>query len=1050
MNITFKPKRFANRMLSASLASLACCVLCYAAPAQGIKRINDPAISPDGTSIAFSYQGDIWTMSSEGGMAVRLTRHPADETFPVFSPDGQKIAFASNRYGSLDVYTMNADGTNVSRLTHHSTDLYPMAFSPDGQTIYGYGAFWGRLNLYKIPIGGGDPIALTTHPYELSYYPSISPDGTKVAYNLGGSPGQWRREGQSQSNIARIVIADNGVPATNHVRIAPSEHYDLFPIFVAQNRLAFISNRSGAPNVWTMNTDGREMRRLTNFLSGTIRRITSDASGGKIAFQKDSALWVLNVASGEASEIEIIAPADEIRNSVERFNITSGLSDYDVSPDGLRAVIEVRGNLFLIPAGGGTTRQLTHGAGREFNPRWLDEKTILYTGTDGTSKRELRTVDLDGNVTLFMSDPNYDLHSAQLSPDRKRLAVHRGLMEIVVLDVESKEELAKASGAFRFTNTWATVFSWSPDSNYIAYSTYFARGAHVAVMDVRTGRENVIAKLARSPSEPRFLGNGKGVFFTASLGLDYRETRDGFATLYLVDLVPQPLKFDEDDLDTIGVDQPEEPSEVTIEIQMEGIEDRMRKLTNSSTSAHISRGNIIYANVGGQLQAINSETGSASPIASVSGGASNLKHFPGINAMYLINQGQLRSLDTRNNNLRTHAFRADFEVDVYEEERALFAEIWWTMDRLFYDPATHGRDWAAVKAEYAELVPYAYSRSDFYNLMNEMVHRLDASHLGTSTQGDYSAPNPDNTAFLGVEWDYKALEQGRYVVGKVIANTPAAHPESRLMLGDQILRVDGTAPTQDRPLSALMNRKSGQKTTLTIRRGSSERSIDIRPQARGAVGGTLYREYVRWNREQVEKLSNGRLGYVHIQGMNNSSLDTYFTESIVETMDREALVIDVRNNGGGYTARMILDSLTRQPWMFRRDPDLPGVQISDNFDGNALELPAIALINQHSFSNAEMFAQGFRSLNIGPIVGEPTGGGVIWTWSLGLWDGGNMRLPSAGVFNIEGENLEGQGRKPDYHVDYDPNAWLQGRDLQIEKAVEVMLSRLPASRTVRR
>lgn len=1008
-----------------------------------IERTSDPFISPDGETIVFSYQADLWLVNSEGGMARRITRHPGDEIFPVFDQTGSKIAFASNRYGSNDVFTMDRNGQNITRLTFDSNDAYPTSFSPDGNWVYGYTTAWGRINLFKVSTRGGETIPLTYHPLELSHWATVSPDARTVVYNLGGSPGGWRRETNSGSNVSQIWAADNNAPLNNHRQLIASEHYYMFPRFIDSDRLVFVSNRSGTPNIWTSGSDGSNLQQITRFNAGTIRVPTADSTGTKFAYQKDSAIWVYDSNRGSSRKIPISAPGDELRNSILRASgAPGGPDDFAVSPDGLRAVVNVRGLLFLIPASGGTTRQLTFSPKREYSPTWLNDSTILFSAAGTNGKRELKTVNIDGEISDYLSHSTLDLHNAKLSPDRKYLAAHRGINDIAVFNVESKQEVSVAKGTFAFSLLDEPSFSWSPDSKYITY-TINEGTQRIYVFEVETGVATEVGRLGKEASAPRFLPNGKAVFFTGSQGLEYSETRMGLPSLFIVDLVPGEVIFTEDDLDLIGVEQ-EPAGDPEVEVEERGIFDRIRQLASSVTAAFEGRINTIYANVQGQFSSVNTRTGAATPVAGVTGVATNVKHSPGNNSVYFVNAGQLRRLNLSNNSVSTVSISPNYEVDVKAEEEALFEEIWWLLDRLYYDREFYGVDWPQIKAQYAQLVPHAWSRSDFYNLMNEMVHRLDSSHLGASFTPEYTSPTPDATAFLGVRFRPADLVNGRYVVDHVYALTPADHPDMRLKVGDVITAVQGQQLSTTNTLSRLLNRRAGQRTTLAVRRDGEQIEIDFQPASPGSATAIYYLDWVRWQREETERLSNNRLTYLHIQGMNAPSLDTFLREIATITLGKEGAIVDVRFNGGGFTGHIILNTLLKRPWLIRTNPDQPGVEYSENiYRGNALELPTAAMINQHSFSNAEIFAEGFRQLGLGPIIGEPTAGGVIGTYGLNMWDGGSVRLPAAGAYTIDGEDLERSGRHPDHYVSYDPNAFLQGRDVQLEKAVEVLLQQIP-------
>jgi tricorn protease len=387
-----------------------------------------------------------------------------------------------------------------------------------------------------------------------------------------------------------------------------------------------------------------------------------------------------------------------------------------------------------------------------------------------------------------------------------------------------------------------------------------------------------------------------------------------------------------------------------------------------------------------------------------------------------------------------------FKVDQREEEQALFDEVWWAMKNLYYNPAMNGKDWQALHDEYKPMVANVTSRTDFYSLMGEMLERLDSSHLGAT------APPPTprtgveaaSVGWLGVEWDWKALDSsGVYRVGRVYENSPAARPESELQVGDEVLAINGTPVGKD-PISQMLDGTIGKKTVVKIRRGGATMDVAMSPVSSATIRGLGYTEWVRWNKAQVDRLSGGRLGYIHVQGMDEPSLDTFLREIQTDLNGKDGLIVDVRFNGGGYTSHIILNIMRKEPWLIRTNRDEPGRQYSENnYRGNALEMPAACLTNQYSFSNAEIFSEGFRQMKIGPVVGERTAGGVIGTGAYGLWDGGQIRMPGSGAYGVSGENLEQNGRKPDVEVLFDPQAWVNGRDMQLERAVTELMKTLP-------
>ncbi len=1020
------------------------------APVQGfadpIQRTSDPCLSPDGATIAFSWQGDIWTVPATGGTAIRLTVNPADDTMPRWSPDGRLLYFASTRDGSLDVFSMTPQGTGIRRLTYDSAAEYPISVSPDGKTLYGYTTAFGRIDLFQVPTTGGDIVRLTGSTFEMEFYPSPSPDGKLIAYNTSGGPGDWRKPGHEGADTARIWVAETGTPLRQHRLVFPGDREDLFPIFINPTTLAFVSNRSGCPNIWTGSLSGGSLRQVTKFTDGTIRLPSADKAGNQIAFQKDSRIWIANVKTGDAHAVTIEAPADTVRDPEQQLSLNTGASQITVSPNGKRAVLVIRGDLFLIPEKGGTTRRLTTSPRLDDQPVWIDDKTILYVAAGEESKRSLWTVDIDGRTKSFLSDAQ-DLTCPTLSPDRKTIAFHRGVREICLVPVGGGNPAKIAEGDFGDALTGNRSFNWSPDSQWIVYRHSLQRGVEVAMEKADGARNIVVARIGKYCSTPVFSADGKAVAFSATEGLDFSEVRDSKAPLSVVDLVPQPVTYSEDDLDKIDSPKEEPSKDVVVKVVQRGLLDRRRTLATGDIGGlwPAADGRTVYANVDGQFSTVDLKRGEARPVAGITGAVTNFELASNKQKSYVVQAGKASALVMQSGAVSPIGFNAQFTINVGDEEKALFDEVWWAMDRMYYNPAMNGKDWEGIRAKYAQIVPGVQSREDFYALMGEMMELLDSSHLGSTAPAGTRSSGGDETGWFGVEWDWSALAaRGVFVVAKVYEGTPAALPDTELRVGDEIVSVDGTKPTAAQPMALLLNHKAGKKTLLEVLRGGKTTPVTIQPLRPSARNGVLYDNWVKDNRALVDRLSSGRIGYVHIEAMDAPSLDVFLKEIQTQLNGKDGVLIDVRYNGGGFTSHIILNTMLKRPWLIRTQRDSDGLKLSENiYRGNALELPAACLTNQYSFSNAEIFSEGFRAMKLGPIIGESTAGAVIGTSAYRLWDGGSIRMPAAGSYALSGENLEGKGRRPDIEVKWDPNLALDGRDPMLEAAVKALLKQLP-------
>lgn len=977
-------------------------------------------------------------MNLESKFVRRLTIHPGRDLFPRWTPDGKSIVFTSDRYGNNDVFIIGADGSNPRRLNFESSSEQVTSFSPDGQFIYGTTNLWGRSDVFRLSIQGGPLVRLTDHPLELEYQPFALRDGKRVLFVSGSSGGSWRNPNQNGSNTAEVWVGDAGAPIRNMKKLTNNEWMDFSPVEGKDGWIYFISNRTGWPNLWKMRDDGSKQTQVTFLKDGVMRFATH--GGGKIAFEYDSEVHLYDTASSRLEKVDVDLPDDARANPETTLTLATGAYDHAISPDGKRIVLAIREELWLIPEKGGATRRLTNNPAWDHSPLWLDDKTVAFA-TGRTGKREIWTTDTSGNAKPFLADATKDVGGLQLSPDGKSVAFIRGENELCVMPSTKGAIKTVATGGFGGAITdqpfVQPFFSWSPDSKYLVVALSTDRGGtNIVLVQVETGTQTIIAKAARDSSTPQFLPNGKAVFFTAN---EFENEE-----LFIVDLVREAVTFAEDDLDKLDEPKKEEPKKapVTVEIQLEGLEDRMRRLVPGSAFGPIATpdSRAILVSLNGQWTSVNAQTGAATPVAAIAGPIGKPKFDKAGTKMYYITD-RYQSYALGAPAPSPIPYSATLTLNLRTEEKALFEEVWWAMDRGYYDPKMHGKNWVAIREKYAKILPHTTDRDDFYALLNEMIEELNSSHLGATAP---SAGTPgEQTGNLGVEWDWAKLAGGAYVVARVQPGTPASHPQMKLLPGDQIVSVNGVSPTATEPLAKLLSGQVGKKVRLKVLRDGKEIEVIIKPASPGTRTGDNYLEWVKANRAIVEKLSGGKLAYHHYPGMNAPSQANFLREIRSMTQGKKGIIIDVRFNGGGFTAHQALGVLVKQPWLVRTRRDMPGLKISENiYRGDSLELPSALMTNQYSFSNAEIFSEGFRRLKIGPVIGEATGGGVIGTGAYFLWDGGNIRMPAYGAYAIDGQNLENNGRKTDVNVLWDPNAYLEGRDVQLEAAVKELMKKI--------
>ncbi len=1029
--------RFRSLLLLAVLASA------MPASADSVKRARYPALSPDGKNLCFSYQGDLWTVAGTGGRAERLTSHAARDLQPIYTPDGNQIVFSSNRFGNYDIFAIPTEGGVPRRLTFHSGGEYPISITPDAKWLIYYGSAGGGLDIYKMPLAGGEPIRLTWDSQESKYFGSVSPDGQWIAYCATAAPGEWRRRGYEGSHNADVWLARFTTPLTELKRVTNNPGHDFLPTFSRDGqRLFYVSDRKGAVNLWSMGLDGGSQKQLTHFTTDGVRLPSYAPRADKIAFEYNSEIWTLDLKSGKSAPVNIDVRADDKKNLVVERPANANPSEFDVSPDGKKIAIILRGDLFVMPATGGAARLLVGRPSRESHVAWLpDSKTLLFC-TDEKGQKDLRTIDISGQNERPLADSPEDETSPIVSPDGRLVAYHRGDHVILVRPIGGGSPVAAIQGEFPDVSRGYTPwFDWSPDSRWVVFRQTGERLEEaIYVASLAEPQPKRVSQYFRDTQTPHFSPDGKMIYFVAAATDE--------SNLYAIDLADtEPQPFEEDVIDRL--DAPPtggSPPPAGVRIDLSTILRRLRRVTarggiDDATVSVNSR--VFLLNIQGNLTTLPANARNGVPTLFLEGANGLLLQKDGTR-VYFFSAGQINSVSLITRERRPSPFLATLTIDQAAENRQIFSEAWWLMDRYFYSEKLNDVDWKAIRTRYESLLPFVPYKDDFYDLMSEMIQELRGSHLGvTPGVTDYVADTPSSTAYLGLEPDWKLLEtEHRFRVASVVDGSPAAAAWSRVNPGEYLLAVDGQPVGKEMTLDQMLDRKAGKKVVLTVNTTPSTdgaRQVAIRPADPGAADDIRYEAWVAERRRQVGQLSGGKIAYLHVREMSEEAEQRFREEFVGEAADKQAMIVDVRYNGGGNIAHRLLDILRKKPYVAFQPRSLGRHVMQDWFADYIWGRPAALLINQDSASNSEMMAEGFRSLGIGPIVGVPTMGAVIATGSWRFIDGGTVRTPSTGVFTAAGENLESRGRRPDVLVPYDPIAIYQGKDPQLEAAVRLLM-----------
>jgi len=1008
------------------------------------------ALSPDGKSLAFSYRGDIWVASSSGGHAMPITGNVELEDNPIWSPDGRSIAFSSGRTGNNDIFIVSIEGGTPRRLTYHSGNDVPSDWSDDGKNILIRSTRDRAFNgIYEIDVADGDFRALFYDHMPIGN-PQYSPDGNKILYTRFGFP--WFRPRYQGSAASQLWTYDLTSAARTKVR--DNQHQHLWPNWTADGivcvtktedvpnssklgqpipRVTFTPGRT--PNVYSVSTDGRA-RALTQFADDGTRYLT--AAKGKMAFERDGSIYVAS-NGGKPEPIQITANIDEKVGTEERLILTTGASNHDLSLDGETIVFSVRGELWTVPVkkGKGPNRddatQLTDWEGTDDIPLWApDGKTVFFVSDRDGAERLYRMTVADKSVQALTTQ-DADVDSLRLTPDRSMvsfwLAGKEGGLYVAPVSGGAPRRVISRPGPFPPT------YDWSPDGKWVAYNEalpnsghyYWEIGRNIFVVEVATGKTHNVTQLNASHDNPRWSPDGRYLFFNSS--------RSGGGVFAL------PLKREDKDDPEVEMTYKKPTEAVRVDIDFDEIETRARRIIqNAGVNDFLfdpETGHIYFGAEGDLWRA--QFNGEGAQRITQGGGIGNFKYtLDGKNILFS-RSGTLNLLELRKQGMpQTNvAFRADWTRDTIKERQAAFVEMYRIYNRTFYDPGFHGRDWSAIMKKYEKFLPSIGHRSEMATVLNMAVGELESSHSEVGAAPG-SVPN-QTSSHLGFSIDFSHAGDG-IRVGEVPEGTPASYSATRILPGEVVTKINGKVVRANEALYRdILNEQTGRELKFTVRNSAgTEREVTYRAMSSGGFGSTVTQNILKQRRKYVEEKSAGKLTYTHIAGMSQGELDRFNQQVWQYTQGKKGLIIDVRNNGGGNTSDRIIDILERRLNAYYVPRDLPTV----GGPGQVLEMPMVVMCAQTSYSNAEMFPNAMRTRGLAKLVGMPTPGYVIYTSGARLIDGTSIRIPGTGVFRLDGSNLENDGVVPDFLVEVRPEDFFAGRDPQLDKAIDVLLSQI--------
>ena len=1055
--------------------------------------LRDAKISPDGSRVAFTYKGDIWTVPVTGGQATRVTATPDYEANPVWSPDSRKLAFAGDATGNFDIYIVDAVGGVPVRLTYNSVSEIPESFTPDGSAVLFSASIQDpaesalfptarMTELYSVPVSGGQLTQVLATPARfVSFIPGGK--GSFLYQDVKGFEDEWRKH--HTSSVTRDIWLYDAKTG-KHTNLTDLGGEDTNPVALSASEFAFLSERNGSTvNVYSAPlSDPAAAKALTSFKTHPVRFL-SNANDGTMAFTYDGELYSLKPGATKPEKINIDLIDTDV-NRTKRLNV-GGARGAVVSPDGKSVAFIYRGNVFVTSVEYATTKQITDTPEAEGSVSWdPDSKSLIYTSERDGKFNIYRATIARGNdeanfanATLIKEEPLFkpDGHErtmAELSPDGKQLAFILDRTKLAVMDMESGKVRQLTDGSTHRQRGGGFNYTWSPDSKWIAleivdrmHDPYY----DIALINVADGSMTNLTNSGYFDESPRWVMDGNALLFAserygmrnhASWGSEMdvmmvfmnRDAYDKFrlsAEDYA--LVKDLEKSNKKSKDKKDDDKDKDKSDADtkdINVELDGIQDRVVRLTpmSSDLSSYIltDDGETLYYISQGpekkQLWKIGLRKDEIKLVGNVDG-ASNFDSSADGKTLFLFGSS-MKKLDPKSDKITSITTKGTMDLDPAAEREFMFDNISREVNERFYTADLHGVDWPMMTEAYRKFLPHINNNYDFAELVSEWLGELNVSHTGGRYSGRGSALSDDRTAALGLIFDLSYTGKG-LKVAEIIAKGPFDRAASELRPGYIIDSIDGEEVTFGSDFIEALNNKIGQKTLVSFYNPADGKIINevILPITTAKQNSLLYDRWVKARAAEVDRLSNGRLGYVHIQSMGDDSFRKVYSDVLGKYNDREGIVIDIRWNGGGRLHEDIEILFSGNKYFTQ---EIRGDKTCD-MPSRRWNKPSIMLMSEACYSNAHGTPWVYKHRDLGKLVGMPVPGTMTSVNWVTMQDPSLVfGIPVVGYRLADGSVLENQQLEPDIKVANDPATVVKGEDRQLRAAVDELLREIDAKK----
>lgn len=1057
--------------------------------------LRDVQISPDGTEIAFCYKGDIYKVPANGGTATQLTTQASYECSPIWSPDSKQIAFASDRNGNFDLFVMSTDGGAARRLTTHSASEIPSTFTTDGNYILFSASIQDPANsalfptsamteLYKVPVTGGRTEQVLGTPAEMVCFDKSGK--TFLYQDRKGFEDEWRKH--HTSSITRDVWlydSENG----KHTNLTAHAGEDRNPVFAPDGQTVyFLSERDGSTfNVYSFPISSpQSLKTVTHFKTHPVRFL-SMGSNGTLCYTYDGEIYTQKQGD-KPQKVKIDIIRDD-QNTIADLNFSNGATSATVSPDGKQVAFIVRGEVFVTSADYNTTKQITHTPAREagltFSP---DNRTLAYA-----SER-------NGNWELYMAkiarkeEANFPNATAieeevllpsdktertypQFSPDGKELAFIEDRNRLMVINLETKKVRQVTDGSTWFSTGGGFDYSWSPDGKW--FTLEFIGNRHdpysdIGMVSAQGGKIINLTNSGYTSGSPRWVLDGNAILFiTERYGMRAHASWGSLNDVMLVFMnqdAYDKFRLSKEDYELQkelekeqkntteakkndkkkgdNKEKSEEKKEEKVKdivVELNNIEDRIVRLTPNSSdlgSAIITKdGETLYylsAFEGGyDLWKMNLRKKDTKLLHKMDAGWANMEMDKDGKNLFLLGSNTMQKMGTDSESLKPISYQAHVKMDLAAERDYMFNHVYKQEQKRFYNLNMHGIDWDAMTKAYRKFLPHIDNNYDFAELLSEYLGELNVSHTGGRFRPQLKG---DATATLGLLYDWNHNGKG-LLISEVVEKGPFDHARSKVKAGNIIEKIDGQEITPESDYSVLLNGKARKKTLVTLYNPQTKERWEevVVPVSNGVMSDLLYARWVKQRAADVDKWSNGRLGYVHIESMGDDSFRSVYSDILGKYNNREGIVIDTRFNGGGrlhedieilFSGKKYFTQVVRG----REACDMPSRRWNK---------PSIMVQCEANYSNAHGTPWVYSHQKIGKLVGMPVPG----TMTSVSWE--TLQDPTL-VFGIpvigyrlpDGSYLENSQLEPDIKVANSPETVVKGEDTQLKAAVDELLKEI--------